>query len=661
MKRRAPTDKAPASTPAASVDSDDDDDLGELAVAGSSKKSKLKSARAARETAAEAEDADADKAKEETPDEIRVRLARQYLESLGIDKDGGSGDDNDDEVNGINSSDDDEYGNDAVGQELRRRAQRARGKEHRRALVPQMLERAVKLAPTLPALPPQPPVQSTAAALTSSSSSSSSSSYNTSYEAITSAAAAAAHAYAHRSFGPVSNLFSSADVRIMRGHRLPPTCLALEEDDSTVYSASKDSSILRFDVETGARTLFNAGAQAHRKLTGLSVKKCPGHNGEVSSMSLSSDGLYLATGGKDGTVRIWDTRSQQQVEVFHEHRDAVSSVAFRRDSLALYSGSYDRTVNVYNIEQMAFVEPLYGHQSPVTALTALYQERAYSVGEDRTMRVWKVAQESQLLFRAPAQTISLDAIAALAPDTVITGSEDGTLSLWHTGKRRPCDNKRNAHGERNWISSVAALYPTDLVASGSCDGFVRFWQSSLHTGSPVLTPAFAVPVTGWVNGLAIGREGRFAVAAVGQEHRLGRWSRIPEARCGVHVLDLSKIAEETGAGSSYVTGTGKLLGAEEDGEGSDRELLDDSDKEDDDDAAAAALKRGLAAATDSDDDGAAAPAAPVKGKKGAAAADAKLKPTKAKAGGKKGSRAAVDLDDDEAFFVAEEQFDDDEN
>ena len=48
----------------------------------------------------------------------------------------------------------------------------------------------------------------------------------------------------------------------------------------------------------------------------------------------------------------------------------------------------------------------------------------------------------------------------------------------------------------------------------------------------------AVPLTGFVNGLVVAPSGRFVVAAVGQEHRLGRWFRVREARNGCAVVNL---------------------------------------------------------------------------------------------------------------------------
>lgn len=44
---------------------------------------------------------------------------------------------------------------------------------------------------------------------------------------------------------------------------------------------------------------------------------------------------------------------------------------------------------------------------------------------------------------------------------------------------------------------------------------------------------------GWINGIEFAKSGRFAVLAVGQEHRFGRWVRVAEARNGLCLVNLN--------------------------------------------------------------------------------------------------------------------------
>ncbi len=353
-----------------------------------------------------------------------------------------------------------------------------------------------------------------------------------------------------------SILESPPTHRILRAHRLPTTCLALSEDDKIAFTGSKDRSIVQYDIETGTKTLFTAGRGRNK------TPKSTGHSDEVLDVTVSSDNVYLASAGRDKCVRVYDIRSREEIHTFRQHLDAVTCCAFRKDSLSLYSGSADRTVNVYNIEQGSFVETLYGHQATINSMTSLYQERVITGGDDSTVRIWKIEQESQLLFRGQPTLRSIDSVSALTSDVIFSGAQDGSLLLWSTAKKRPVDTIKNGHSK--WINSTAALYATDLVVSGSSDGFIRGWKSEI--GKNKLSSVFNIPVEGHVNALAIGSKGRFIAAAIGQEHRLGRWDRIQSARNGLHLFDMSHLALQSIDDESEDEGTNSDIEEEEEDE-----------------------------------------------------------------------------------------------
>lgn len=79
-----------------------------------------------------------------------------------------------------------------------------------------------------------------------------------------------------------------------------------------------------------------------------------------------------------------------------------------------------------------------------------------------------------------------------------------------------------------------------MQASGAADGVIRLWAvEEGNTGAQALSPIGGLPARGFVNALHIARSGRFILAGMGQEPRLGRWSRDGLAKNGLLLHQLS--------------------------------------------------------------------------------------------------------------------------
>ena len=106
-------------------------------------------------------------------------------------------------------------------------------------------------------------------------------------------------------------------------------------------------------------------------------------------------------------------------------------------------------------------------------------------------RLWKVAEEKQLLFQG--HSASIDSISMFNEERWITGSQDGSVSTWNIGKKKPTFTQAQAHGPSSpWITSVHALNYSDFAASGSHTGRINLWRLD----SQKLARLGSVPVVG---------------------------------------------------------------------------------------------------------------------------------------------------------------------
>lgn len=341
------------------------------------------------------------------------------------------------------------------------------------------------------------------------------------------------------------------------------------------------------------------------------------HSDQILAVAASADGKYVVTGGQDRKLIVYDAETLKPIKVFTHHRDAITGLAFRRNSNQLYSCSKDRTVKVWSIDDLAYVETLFGHQDEIVDIDALSQDRCVSVGaRDRTARLWKVAEETQLVFRGGSgdkkskrmpREGSIDRISMLDDDLFVTGSDSGAIALWSVSKKKPVCIVPLAHGvdppvvpegeeqddevtpqpTPRWITALKTVPYSDVFFSGSWDGFVRVWRLSedkknieslgtlsspehdsshhdstqpngtLLTNGHVSKPS---PLRGVINDIAVfergdkGKDGVCVVAAIGQEHRLGRWKTVQGARNGGVIFEVPKreLPQVNGADNSSV-------------------------------------------------------------------------------------------------------------
>ncbi|KAI9739544.1 MAG: pre-rRNA processing protein [Cirrosporium novae-zelandiae] len=405
------------------------------------------------------------------------------------------------------------------------------------------------------------------------------------------------------------------------------------------YTVSKDMTLIKWQLAPPppppTKTHGKKSPRRTRPKKLLSVHGNPhetsenyqNHTRAILCVAASSTNKYVATGGLDKRVIIWDAETLTPLKVFNgfkaQHRDAILSLTFRLNSNQLFSASRDRTLKVWSCDELAYTgETLFGHQDEVVQVKALHLNQCVSVGaRDRSARLWKIVEESQLVFNGGSNTISslaskhaykekdlpppeqsLDVLALLTPTLFVTGSSAGTLSLWSTARKKPVSVLPYAHGlepppsasemsaEKNaeekdvyipppqarWITALAAIPGTDLVISGSWDGWLRAWKvidaeiQGKKGVRKILEPLGAIGyvgstsphsdvqetvghaeekphVRGIINDISIfergerGKDGICIVAATGKEHRLGRWKTMKDGKNGAVVFEVPRI------------------------------------------------------------------------------------------------------------------------
>lgn len=102
------------------------------------------------------------------------------------------------------------------------------------------------------------------------------------------------------------------------------TTAVASEDARFLYTAGKEGSVIKWNLRTGKKI---AVAHKQRQQKGKQREEVNGHTDEIWTLALSSDGKFLASGGKDRKVGVWNVESEDGltwVKGFAGHRDSIS-------------------------------------------------------------------------------------------------------------------------------------------------------------------------------------------------------------------------------------------------------------------------------------------------------------------------------------------------
>jgi len=329
-----------------------------------------------------------------------------------------------------------------------------------------------------------------------------------------------------------------SNITVLRGHRLSVTCVVISADSKYIFSASKDGCIYKWGICSCLKLGKIEGKSKSAKA------KLKAHVGHVLCLAVSTDYKFLASGGHDEVIHIWNPETLAWLHTFKGHRSTIAGLVFQIKTHQLFSACNDKTIKVWNLDQMAYVETLFGHEDAVSGIDSLTRNRVVTCGgRDRSVRLWKIPEESQLLFQSSMGS-SFDCVTMLNEDYYLSGGDDGSLSIFFAKKKKPITLRTNAHTNDDssnteaWITAVTCLPYTDLVATGSCDGAIKLWRCGKAFRS--ILPTREIKVIGFVNSLKFTSDAEYLVAGVGQEHRLGRWWSIKEARNSVLIIPLLK-------------------------------------------------------------------------------------------------------------------------
>jgi WD40 repeat protein len=297
------------------------------------------------------------------------------------------------------------------------------------------------------------------------------------------------------------------DPIVLTGHLGPVQGLAIDPEGALLISGSWDNTLKLWDLKTGEvqETLGQERASVIRDValdpytqrfasasddgtidiwkldrqgetfTGELEQTIAGHLGPVYAIAISPDGLVLASGSEDNTIKIWAIETGDLLHTLTHHRGPVRAVAISPDGQTLISGAGDATIKIWDLETGALQYTLMDHNRLVRGLAISPDGKTLaSASWDRTLKIWDL--ETGELQNTLIGHTDLVVSVAISPDgsTLVSGSDDDTIKIWDLATGEKLATLTNHLSD---VFSLAFSLDGKTLVSGSWDQTIQVWRS----------------------------------------------------------------------------------------------------------------------------------------------------------------------------------------
>lgn len=202
----------------------------------------------------------------------------------------------------------------------------------------------------------------------------------------------------------------------------------------------------------------------------------------VSCVSVSPDGMKIATAGSDRMMVISFLHSKAKPIMKHPHSRCMRSIQWAKDSIHCISAGDDKVVKIWSISEgsVTFKATLLGHTNWVRFAASdltLAPSQAVSCGDDFSVRLWDIESKKSITTFTDHSNSVLEAhfmpSSPWCSSGIASGGLDKSVNIWDSRERCLVQH----YGSHNGPVKSVAFHSSGLyLASGCADGVLRMWD-----------------------------------------------------------------------------------------------------------------------------------------------------------------------------------------
>ncbi len=342
-------------------------------------------------------------------------------------------------------------------------------------------------------------------------------------------------------------------------HGGPITAILFAADGKTVFTASEDRTVSRWNVETGqelarhgetpapsvvtlalaadGKTLYTGALDAAARATlsaweigpvptdagVLSLQSQPKETGTIpanKTLALAPDGKSVAFATEDDNIHLTSTAKNGTIKEL-EADPGLRSLTFSPDGIFLAAASDTSGVTVWNAKTAKKVSVV-GKGTYMSCAAFAPDSDLLATGDfDNHVHLWDIKKQAEVATleghaQAPVAKPNGIFCVAFSPDGkwLATGAGDATVRLWDVARHKQAA-VLEGHSDR--ITALAFSPDSKRLLTGGADHLLRLWE--VGTGKEVRpAPEPGGPITA----LALHRDGQL-LATIHTPNKLRLW------------------------------------------------------------------------------------------------------------------------------------------
>ena len=264
------------------------------------------------------------------------------------------------------------------------------------------------------------------------------------------------HARADRHGGIL--LHGGSAPLVLLGHEKPAAGLLFSPDGRRLLSHGPDRTVRVWSTSTAG---VSGPARVVRR---ADVVIRPPARRDIRTAVWSRDGRWIATGGGNGTTRLWEAATGRLLSTLSGTGPGVTALAFSGDTRWIAVGHADGTAAVWDPCPGDRLVVLTRHAAAVTGLAfSADAARVATTWADGELRIWDAA-DGEALLTLPLDDPSATPVFVRESTQTAPGRPDGTARVVLSGGPRPARPRGPqpeaepdaASGTTRWVSAQSA-------------------------------------------------------------------------------------------------------------------------------------------------------------------------------------------------------------